>query len=58
MTIELKSEYKKLEDLISKAIDKASFIESEMGAKTINYQEVVNIYEDLANAMARLNALL
>ena len=58
MTLDIKSEYKKLEDLIAKSLDKAAFIGSEMGAKTANYQEVVDIYDDLANAMARLNALL
>ena len=55
MTIDIQKEYRLLENTIAQALDKAAFIGSEMGGKTKNYPTIVDLYDDLSEAMHKLH---
>lgn len=55
MTIDIEKEYRDLEDIISNAIDKSAFIGMEMGQETKGYQEIVDAYDHLCEAMTKLH---
>jgi len=55
MTLDIQKEYILLENAIAQALDKAAFIGNEMGGKTKNYSKVVDLYDDLSEAMTKLH---
>ena len=58
MTIDIQKEYRLLENAIAQALEKAAFIGNEMGGKTKNYPTIVDLYDDLSEAMTKLHVAM